>query len=512
MCNSDTPNPRNGTVLRYAIATALSAGILASCPANGAPWTFTPTLQVRGTYTDNVELAAPGLEQGATVLDVSPGIRIHGEGARIKTDLTYSLQSLTYLGNASRNGLNNLLAATASLEAIEKWFYIDAMAQVSQQNVSAFGPQPIDNISVTGNRTRVSTYSVSPHIKGVVGSNLSYQLRLNTAYTDSGASQLPRSQTNQWVGSLQGGTPLSLMNWGFDFSQQRVGYADGPTTENDTYHGSLNFRVDPQFSLSVNTGHEKNNFLAGKQSSSTRGFGFQWTPRETTSLVGERDQRLFGSGYSLAFKHRMPMSALSVVLSRDYSSTPDVLFRGAGTTIYSLLYDATPATLTPAERDNMVTAILQASGLSPTTVPTLAYSTNRIVVQKLLNVSYAIIGARNTITFTASKSDSTSVSQGFTAADDFSQYPSITQTGLNVAWSHQLSGRTSLNGAYGRTLITGDGASSAKSTQKTLTMALTTALSPKTSATLNLRHVNLEGTLAGYTENAIFASISFLFH
>ena len=511
MRDSKTPGLKIWAALRSSLIVAAGVGALVSFPAVAAPWTVTPELQVRGNYTDNIGLAAPGLEQSQTVVDLSPGIKIHGEGARVKMDVDYSVQTLSYLGDSSHNTYNNQLAANAGLEAIENWMFIDATAQVSQQNVSAFGPQPVDNINLTGNRTQVSSYSVSPYIKGVIGPGVAYQLRFNAYGSDSAASQLPRSQSSEWLGSLQGGTPLSFLSWGLDFNQRRSDYAGSPSIETDAYHATLNFPVDPQLSLSVNAGEEKNNFLLGQQSSSSHGFGFSWMPSATTSLVGQRDQRPFGPGYSLAFKHRMPMSSLDVRLSRDYSSTPDVLFRGLGTTMYSMLYDATSATLTPAERNSMVTAYLQAAGLSPTMVPTLAYATNRIVIQKTLQVAYAIIGARNTLTFTALSSDSASADAGFTVADDFAKFSSVAQKGLNVNWNHQLSGRTSFNAAWGRLLLTGDGVGSADSRQNTLSMGLTTVLSPKSNASFGVRHVKLDGTTLGYRENAMFLSLSFLF-
>lgn len=510
MHNSETANRKNWTVLRYAMATVLSAGISASFPARAESWTFTPHLEAQGSYSDNVTLAAPGQERGDTILEVSPGIAIHGDGARVKMNLDYSWQTLTYLDHSSNDTSNNMLSATANVEAIENWFYIDATAGISQQNISAFGPQPVDNINVTGNRTTVSSYSISPYIKGVVGSGVAYQLRFNTQVADSGASQLPRSQTNQWVGSLQGGTPLSVLNWGVDYNRASTDYAANTSTETETYRGSLYFRVDPELNLSVNAGYEKNNYLVGKQSGGTHGFGFQWTPAATTSLVGERDQRLFGPGYSLAFKHRMPMSALDVAFTRDLTTTSTVLFSGLGTTLAQLLANALPQPPagTPDNRLALATNLL---GPSANLVPTLGFLTNQIILQKRLQASYALIGARNTLTFTAFRADSQSVAEGLAADANSGGFYTIAQKGLSVTWSHTLSALSSVNTSYARTLNAGDGIAGQTSTQNSLIVNLTTKLSPKTNTSFGLRHVVFDGTPSGYRENAIYASLVFLF-
>ncbi|HUW38652.1 MAG TPA: TIGR03016 family PEP-CTERM system-associated outer membrane protein [Rhodocyclaceae bacterium] len=507
---TETANRKNLAAPRYAMAILLSAGISASFPARADSWTFTPHLEVQGSYSDNVALAAPGQERGDTILGVSPGIAIHGDGARVKLNFDYTWQNLTYLDHSSNNTSNNMLSANANVEAVENWFYIDATAGVSQQNVSAFGPQPVDNISITGNRTSVSSYSVSPYIKGVVGSDVAYQLRHNTYGADSGDNQLPRSQSNEWVGTLNGGTPLSVLNWGVDYNRASTDYEASASAETETVRGSLYFRVAPELSLSVNAGHEKNNFLVGKQSGGTHGFGFQWTPGERTSFAGERDQRLFGPGYSFLFKHRMPMSALDVALTRDLTTSSTVLFRGLGTTLAQLVANALPPPPAGAP-DNRLALATTLLGPSANLVPTLGFLTNQIVLQKRLQASYALIGARNMLTFTAFRADSQSVAPGFSASTNSAAFVTIDQKGLSVTWSHTLSGLSSANTSYARTLSTGDGIAGQSSTQNSLSVNLTTKLSPKTNGSFGLRHVVFDGVPSGYHENAIYFSLSFLF-
>lgn len=512
MHKTGTPSRKTSPLLFLATAMALCAGGTGSFPAKAESWTFTPQLQVRGSYSDNVALAAAGQERGDTILEVTPGIHIRGEGARVKLNLDYSWQSLTYLEDSSRNTSNNMLNATANLEAIEKWFYVDATAGISQQNVSAFGSQPVDNTNVSPNRRTVSNYSFSPYIKGVIGSDVSYELRHNTFGADSGVSQLSRSQTNEWVGKLMGGTPLRVINWGFDYNRRSTGYTDSTSIETDAYRGSLYFRVDPELNLSANAGYEKDSFLIGQQSAGTHGFGFQWTPGERTSIAGERDQRPFGHSYSLLLKHRMPMSALDVALTRDLNSTPEVLFRGLGTTLAQLVANALPQP-PPGTPDNRLALATNLLGPSANVVSTLGYLTNRIVLQKRLQASYALIGARNMLTFTAFRSDSQSLAQGFTEADDFANFAKIAQNGLSVTWSHTLSALTALNTSYGRTRSTGNGIAEQTSTQNNFGLNLTTQLSPKTNASIGLRHVKFDGSSSSssYRENAIYAALTFLF-
>lgn len=500
------------------LAFAMLAGIVAAFPARAqtsaeAPsarsgWTLTPSLQLHGTYTDNVGLAPAGREQGATILDVSPGISLRGGGARVRLSLDYRLQNVSHLEDSTRDRTFHQLSAVGTVEAVEKWFFIDAKASISQQNISVFGTQALDNTNVSGNRQNVSSYSVSPYIKGMLGAELNYELRHNTYITDSGASQLAHTQTDELLGHLKWGTPLRPINWGLDYSQRRTDYANRTPVETDSYRGTVYFHVDPQVSLWGNAGYEKNNYLLGKQSGSTHGFGFQWNPTERTSLVAQRDQRLFGPGYSAAFNHRMPRSAFNVSLSRDVTSTPDALFVNRHATLDNLF---AAFGLPPPAPGTVITPQMQAFIDQVMGIQQLSLSTNRIVLQKRLQASYSLLGARNTLTFTASRSESEKVAQGFAITDDFANFSTIRQNGLGVVLSHQLSGFSSLNASYNHTRSAGSGAIPQSAIHDALNLNLNTKLSPKTSATFGFRHAQQSGGVTSYRENSINVGVSFLF-
>ena len=74
----------------------------ATHPASAGEWTITPTLAVTETATDNVFLSSSG-EQSGFVTNVTPGIRIDGEGGRSKLHLDYQMNNLFYSVDPSRN-------------------------------------------------------------------------------------------------------------------------------------------------------------------------------------------------------------------------------------------------------------------------------------------------------------------------------------------------------------------------------------------------------------------------
>ena len=68
---------------------------------------------------------------------------------------------------------------------IEKFFFVDATANVSESFITPFGPQPANLTVPTNNRYISQTYSVSPYIQGVIAPNISYSLRDDNVWTPS---------------------------------------------------------------------------------------------------------------------------------------------------------------------------------------------------------------------------------------------------------------------------------------------------------------------------------------
>ena len=87
----NVPKSAGAALYRLGAMTALAFVAVLTTPsvAGAATWTFTPNLDVRGTYTDNVGLQPTGSERSDTVITTAPGFRLKGDGARLKVDANY---------------------------------------------------------------------------------------------------------------------------------------------------------------------------------------------------------------------------------------------------------------------------------------------------------------------------------------------------------------------------------------------------------------------------------------
>ena len=94
---------------------------------------------------------------------------------------------------------HNTLSASANVEVVQNWLFVDANASISQQFISPFGTQSSDPSLNNSNRTEVSTVSVAPYVKGQIAGQVNYIGRAFYTYTNSGSSQA--SDSSVWGGA-----------------------------------------------------------------------------------------------------------------------------------------------------------------------------------------------------------------------------------------------------------------------------------------------------------------------
>jgi uncharacterized protein (PEP-CTERM system associated) len=482
-------------------------------------WSITPSISANETFTDNVTFAPAGLERSDWVTEIKPRIQVRGIGARIKLELDYELQKFFYARNSNFDRTQNSLRSTATVEAIEKFFYVDARASISQQSTAPLKFQNISGGNFTTDRAEIRLFSLSPYIKGGIGSIANYEVRHNVTQTSSGSggnNSISDTRTKEWIARASNRTPLANFGWALDYSNRNYTFGTSEREFEQT-RATLLYQIDPQLKLFAYTGREKNDFSAGTQSYSNHGYGFDWRPTPRTQVSGQQDDRFFGKGYNYRFNHRTPLSAWSLGYSRDISSSADQLQVETPTDAYTALFNSAfflAQYPDPALRDVAVRSFLALNGLAATTNQTLL--SNRVVLSRRLNGSFALIGARNTLTFTASRSESSSASgTGLVGgADIFSQSTGIRQRTISAAWSHKISAVSTLNLNASHTRSEGSAPTVQSSTHRLLNLTLTHRLGPKTLGSLGLRKAIFDaqgGSLTSYDEKALTGSLSVTF-
>lgn len=515
-----------------AVAFAVVAGSAIVAPAQAASYRVQSSVAVTETYSDNVNLGPSGTERSSFVTQILPRITVNSTGGgRIRLNLDAGLDGAVYAGGGGNGRTNLRLGADARVEAVENFFFIDAKYSVQQTNLSAFSAQPVDNTSLSANRTEVKTLSISPYVRGLLPGRISYQLRHNYTSTDTAAAQIGSPHSNEWQFSLSQPTAVGPLGWGFNYSDRKTTSSAARDSESSSYSVSLTYLVNSGLRLFARTGHETNNF-SSTSGSSTRGFGLDWQVSPRTSLSASRDQRFFGSSYSLQFNHRFPQSAFAIGMTRSLTTSPEAQLLGIPSIILPsaaasvvndpiatrqvLTQNLPPAfagliaSLTDAEARRVLIDLLLAQNVARIGTAQVPFQTERIVVSKSLNASYAIRGVRNNVVLSASRSESESAQTGVAIADDLAGATSVISRSMSGTWSYSLSPRSSLGATLTQTRSRTTGGTGLVSRHRLLNVYLSTRLGAKSTGTVSVRHQNFDST-TDYSENAVIGTLNYTF-
>ena len=463
-----------------------------------------PRVSVSETLTDNARLTNVG-KQADQITEISPGIRITSETGRVKGYFDYSLRQLIYAQNSVPSTTQNALNTFGTVEAIEKRAYLDFSGTISQQAVSAFGTQSVGNTASNSNLTETSNFRLSPYIRGRLTDATEYEARYSLATTRSQSSivsDVTSADTLVKIGSGSG-SGFRLLGWSVEGTQQSVNYSAGRTTEADRLRVVLTYAVTPQFRLSAIGGREANNYLSfDKQSYDSSGFGVDWTPTERTKLSAMRENRFFGEGHNFSFEHRTGRTVWRYSDVKDSFSTPSQSGVGSIGSVYDLFFTQF-ASIEPDPnlRAQLVNNFLLANGINPNAAVISNFLTSAVSLQRRQNLSFALLGVRDTVTFMATRSESSRLDSLSTLVDDFAISSIVRQQGFSVSYAHRLTPLSSLN-AFASQQNTSGSTALQDSTLRTFNISVSSLVAKRATATVGVRRVVFDSNTSPYVETA----------
>ncbi|MCL2635730.1 MAG: TIGR03016 family PEP-CTERM system-associated outer membrane protein [Betaproteobacteria bacterium] len=481
---------------------------------SGRAWTISPRIGLSLTSTNHANVSA-ARGNGDLITEISPGIHIDARTVRLRGYLDYALRGQFYSkNNGSRH--QNALNAFATLEAIDDWFFVDVSGNISQQSISAFGPQSSSDTSINSNSTETATYRISPYIRGTIGSLADYTLRYNASATRADNSTASDVDISQWIAQLRGGTPFHNLKWTLDANRQTADYANGRKTDADLTRLLLTYLITPQFSISASAGWERNDYASlDQESRNTHGYGFDWNPTPRTQISAFKERRFFGDGHRFSISHRFPNSSIRYTDTRDISVLPNQFATAGMGSLYDLYYDYFESLIPdPAVRSAFVNALLASAGLDPNRQVVGGFLSSQASKQRQQQLAFVLFGARNSLTLQFNRSENSRIAAALAStADDFSQSSTIRQTGVSLTFSHRLSALSSLNVTASRQKSTGSytGTDNLDTTTTLYQINLATRLGAKTNGSLSLRRAKYDSDSNPYTENALIATLLYTY-
>lgn len=477
-----------------------------------AGWRFTPEISVTESFSDNAALAPSATAKKSWITEYTPGIRIEQRGVRSTVFLDYRLHHFRYIDDSRLDNSQRLLTSYATVEAIDRWLFVDASANITQQNRSAFSIAGATNASgPNGNRVETATNQISPYIRGRVADIAAYQLRVVGADIRSNDAALPHTKGRQWTGFIKNEHVTSGFGWSVDgnalsFRNEIVG-----KSYDERIRGLLSYEIDSQIHISAIGGRESSNFASGRNDrANTSGLGLEWSPSTRTQFAAVKEKRFFGDSHSISFSHRTALSAWKLSSTRDLTALSGQLTAtGAGTTAGLLSDLLASAILDPVAREAAVRQKLEESGVSANSASSGGFATGRPFLIRSDEASVALRGVYNTVTLSFSRRDQRRLGPAIGGTDSFSLSNDIRQQGVNLNWIYRMSPLSSVS--LVATSLRSEGLSTPglDANQRSLNLLFSTRIGLHTFATFGARHVQFDNLLnTSYRENAVLGSVS----
>jgi uncharacterized protein (PEP-CTERM system associated) len=498
----------------------LAVLVLLASPACHAEWKFTANVGLSETYTDNVNLSNNATAKSDFISEFIPGFILEDKGPNFQLSAAYQLHYFEYSDNnvAGVNRQDSQLQAIAKATLIKEFLYIDSNASISQQSLSAFGPQVNDNAYSSANRTEVKMFGFSPYITERFDSTATAELRYSHNILDSGEATLGNSQADSVLFNLASGPAFRLVSWGLQFNRQTVDNTVAPTITSETTSANLKYLISPAFSLTANVGYDKFED-PGLGTSESKGFfwlaGFSWAPTQRTSLEASAGRRFFGSTYALAARHHSRHSVWIVNYSDAVTSTLSQFSTPTNISTAALLSQLDSATISdPALLQQAVAAYMSNTGIPPSQANNISSFNTGFFRQKQWQASTAFNTARSTLLFNVFDTEMTGLpgqqssnllfaNSGF-LLNDFSK-----QLGGSAMLNWQISPRSN---AYLNTTYTKFESLSTDltSNNRAIRLGMTRQMRPKIKGTIEVRRVegSAVNNAGNYHEDAVMASLS----
>ena len=511
--------PSKPESFKIALSVVVLGGFMQSVSAQGtevaasqrSSFSIVPRVSVTETLTDNVSLSSTG-RQSELITEISPGVRLTGNSGRVKAYFDYALNGRAYAQNTSGTSLQNALTAYGTVEAVNNWAFIDFNGNISRQAISAFGTQSSGGSNLNTNQTESSTYRLSPHLRGRLSSVADYEARYSVTSSRSQSSLVSDVLTRDGQIRLSGRGAGSRLGWSLDAGQQNVSYGGGRATESASLTAQLTYAVAPKLNISVTAGQETNNYTTfDARSFATYGVGLTWSPLDGTRLSASRQVHSYGQSHNLSFEHRTGRTAWKLSDGQSVSTTPSQPGLTNLGSAYDLYFEQF-ASIEPdlIKRAALVNNFLLINGINPSTIVVNGILTSAVSLQRRQDLSVALLGARDTVTFMATRSETSRLDALSTAVDDLSNSALVRQTGLSISYAHRLTPSTAVN------LLVSSQQSSAstgllETTTKSVNLSLSTRVSRLATAILSARRVVFDSQTTPYTESAISGTLSVQF-
>lgn len=502
-------------------AAGLLAGIaplLTPADAVAQRWIADVGMSSQIEFTSNALLGQADA-RGDAILDIRPHIRLFGEGGQFKFSGSATLDGIAYLNHTQPSRIQPQADLTASLEAVPRLVFFEAGLRAFQTSANPFGARQ-ETGSTSENSLTTVLLRLAPRIEGRAGEHLRYVVRSDNSWTNvSGATAaIAGSSSAGYYGQHSAFIEQDPVPFGWRFEAQRSETRYRDTTQEplvlDTARATVLYAPGVDLRLGIHTGYERTSFDTPGQNGVLYGVDAKWQPSSRTRLSALGERRFFGSAWSLAFDHRTPAFAWNILSTRTLQTSAQALVDLPATDNVAALLDGMFTTRfpDPVERARAVQDFIASRGLPTSSLQPIALQQQQLSVVNLNKATVALIGVRNTVSFSAFHSrtrdalDASAIPSGGSLTNN-------TQVGASVDLTHRLTPNYALTASADWSRISALAAFGGDRTiQQTARLQLNVLVAPKTTAAAGARYRLLDSNTAfsGH-EAAVFVGLDHRF-
>ena len=216
--------------------------------------------------------------------------------------------------------------ANANAEFIEKLFFLDLSATNFQTAITDATTIPQDNITLSDNRTNVTTTTISPYIQTRVSSKANLLLRYtlnNIKYDNIGQIQ-PDSENQSYVGEIS--SEESPVDWRLSYLRNEFNTNLAETNYYEASSFTLYYNINPQLVPFTTIGKEKNKIINSSfdEGGTYWNIGLKWRPTPRTTFLVSHGQQFYGTSNEFTWMTKGRRTNIDIKYTEEVTNTGNV--------------------------------------------------------------------------------------------------------------------------------------------------------------------------------------------
>jgi len=285
---------------------------------------FSPSVNIKQSYTDNILLSPKGQEQSELVTEISPSFMLLMKGSHFNANVNYTMQNLLYKNESSRNQTYNQLMASSTSEIMDDYFYFDVNANHNQQTINANRPIGTNNIAVTNNISNVTSYTVAPYLRHSYTNVLDISARYSYSEVDYRQDDLTDVTQSGFNIGLNSPTNSLGVSWAMALLKQKSDFDTGKDSEFKRGSVQLGYRFSSRTHVYATKGKDENTFSIANNQDISEPFwnvGVDWQPGSRDFLTLQYGERFFGHTTLFRWRHTARRLTLNANYEEELSTT-----------------------------------------------------------------------------------------------------------------------------------------------------------------------------------------------